>query len=370
MSRHGMALPLALFTLVIAAVMITAVFYVARLEKRMGDNSVASVQAFEAAETGVAGVISAWSATRYDTLTVGGTMTLPTAAVGNDAISSISIRRLNAVTFVVQAEGQYLVGGQVITRRQVARLLRLDPPGIQPNAAITSRLGLEVAGAADVNGRDSVPTAWGGVCPGPGPAAPGIRDSSGAVVITPPCTLATCVSGTPQVQTDPAVTSSDFTQFGSVTFAELAAIADKTISGTVGGLAPTTDPGPVCRTSDPGNWGEPLDPSSVCGNYFPVIYAPGDVTLTGGRGQGVLLVEGDLTVSGPVEFYGPVVVQGAVHASAGDIIGALMVANNGASSTQIDGTATVTFSRCVLNRSVTATSQPTALRERSWVQLY
>ena len=50
LDQRGMALPLALFALVIIAALLAGVFYMGRLEQRTGDNFMARAQASEAAE--------------------------------------------------------------------------------------------------------------------------------------------------------------------------------------------------------------------------------------------------------------------------------------------------------------------------------
>jgi hypothetical protein len=365
--RRGIALPLALFTLVIAAVMITAVFYVGRLEQRMGNNSVAAVQAFQAAETGVATVLTGWIPSTYNSLADDSTITLPTTAVGSNATYDASVRRLNSTLFLVRAEGRYLVAGLAVTRRQVARVVRLDPPTIDPEAPLVTRLGLTVTGNAVVNGRDSVPTSWTSTCPPPGLTAPDIVDSAGSVDTTG------LLTGILNIQTNSALANSGtFDNFGSMTFASLSAAAEKVVGGTLGSLGPTTDAGspPSCRIGDLQNWGDPLDPTGPCGNYFPVIYAPNDLTLSGGWGQGVLLVDGNLILSGGVQFYGIIVVRGAVTTSGGQVIGALMTDNEFGLSALVGGTTELYYSRCAIDRAVTGAAQPSAVRERNWVQLY
>jgi hypothetical protein len=379
--RRGVALPLALFTLVIAAVMITAVFYVGRLEQRMGYNSVASTQAFEAAEAGAAAVLTSWVPSTYNSMAPGSTISLPSTPVGGNALYTASIRRLNSSLFLVQAEGRYLVAGQAITRRQVARLVRLDPPDIDPQAALTTRLGLDVSGVlvlpeATVNGRDTVPTDWLGACPPPGLTAPAILDSAGAVTTSGPCAANACLTGNGPIQTDfVGVTTATFNQFGDENFASLSAAAEKVFvapSNNLGSLIPSYIAGsPVtCNYSDPNNWGEPEDPTSACWDYFPLVYAPGDLTLSGGRGQGILLVEGNLLLAGNVRFYGIIVVQGKLDATDGQVIGGVMVDNEFALPASITGTTQLDFSRCVIHRAVTGAARPSVLRERSWVQLY
>ena len=111
---------------------------------------------------------------------------------------------------------------------------------------------------------------------------------------------------------------------------------------------------------------------SPCFSYFPVIYAPGDVTINGGIGQGILLVGGDLRLTGGVEFYGPVIVQGTVVSAGtgGHILGGLMANNASLDVTALTGNSVVGFSRCAINRALNAVSLARPLTERSWAQLY
>ncbi len=371
--ERGVALPLALFTLVIAAVMITAVFWVARMEQRMGYNSIASTQAFEAAETGVVQVLTTWDKATYNVLTTGGTYSTPTATYGGNATYTTTVRRLNTNLFLLQAEGRYLVAGQAVTRRQVARVVRLDPPPLNPVNPITSRVGPQLSGNTSVNGFDNTPLYWTGpgVCPPPGGAVSAVRDSSGSVN-SGGCSVGDCMTGaSPDVQQDVSLGVNAFTQFGSETFASLAAGADKVIapSRDLGGLGATFTVTGDCKTTDEQNWGDASNPSSECGSYFPLIYAQGDLTISGGNGQGILLVEGDLRINNSVKFYGIVLVQGRVIATDGTIYGALMV-KNGSGPSSLGGTTEINYSRCAIDRAGGGASLPNPLRDRSWVQLY
>jgi hypothetical protein len=242
------------------------------------------------------------------------------------------------------------------------------------NAAVTTRVGISVSGSSQVSGRDSVPTGWGGSCPAPGPTQPGIRDSSGNVTTSGACSGASCITGSPRILTDPTVTTGSFNQFGDVSFADLAALADKIVGGTLTGIGPTTNVGPPvsCRTGDLTNWGDPLNPAGICGSYFPIIYSPGDVRLSGGWGQGILLVGGDLEVAGGTEFYGPVIVQGHIRSTGtgGHIFGGLMAANADFSVSLLSGNSVVNYSSCAIDRALRGSSRAKAIRERSWAQAY
>jgi Tfp pilus assembly protein PilX len=372
--RRGIALVLALFAMVIATLLLTAVFYIARLEQRMGNNRIATTQAREAAEAGLSTVLGNWNTGTYNTMATGAVLTVPQTTVGGNASYSGSLRRMTPTTFLIQVEGAYRVGGQIVTRRQLARIVRLTQPGINMNAAVTTRVGISVSGSSQISGRDSVPAGWGSECPPPGPTQPGIRDSSGNVTTSGACSGASCIEGSPRIETDPTVNSGTFNQFGDLDFSDLAAMADKVVGGTISGIGPTTNLGPPvsCRTADLANWGDPLNPAGVCGNYFPIIYSPGDVRLSGGWGQGILLVGGDLEIAGGTEFYGPVIVQGRIRSTGtgGHIFGGLMAANADFSVSLLSGNSVVNFSTCAINRALRGSARASAIRERSWAQAY
>jgi hypothetical protein len=371
-SQRGVALPMALFTLVIAAVMITAVFYVGRLEQRMGNNSIASTQAFEAAETGVSTALSGWSSSAYNSLSIGSTVVLPPQTVARNAVQSTTIRRLNGSMFLIQSEGRFAIAGTVITRRQVARLVRQNLPFMDPSGALVTRLGMDINGSALVNGRDSLPPGWGPYCGSLWSMRTAISDSAGLVTTSGPCASQACLTGNPPYETAPqAVTTSQFQDYGTETFSSLSASADKIVSGTLGSLGPTFDAGSPapCRLDDLQNWGDPLNPASTCGQYWPVIYAPGDLTLNGGWGQGLLLVQGNLTLAGPVQFYGIIIVNGTISGTGGQVIGALLIYNEFGQPATVSGTQ-VYWSHCAITRALEGAAKPIPIRDRSWAQLY
>lgn len=375
-SRRGMALPLALFALIIIGVLITAVFTIARLEARQGNGSIATLQAFEAAETGLATMLGNWNTASYNALQVDSTLTLPTVTVGGGARYATSIRKMNATTFLARSEGQLLdPNGRISTRREVVQLMRLLQAQIPINAAITTRVGINVTGSSQVSGVDSIPGGWGSSCPPAGPTRPGIRDSSGNVTTSGACSGASCIVGSPRIQTDPTVTTSSFTQFGAVSFASLAASATKVLSASVyNGIGPVTTGSPaVCSTGVLTNWGAPRSPSThACFNYLPVIYHPGDVKLNGGTGQGVLLVGGNLELAGGFEFFGPVVVMGRLRSTGtgGHIYGGLMANDADLTVSLLSGNSVVNYSSCAVNRALQAIATGRPLGGRSWAAVY
>jgi hypothetical protein len=361
-----------LLVLVILGVIIAGTFYVARLELKTGDNTVAAAQGAATAEAGVDSILAAWNSSVYNARAVGTETTFATVSLGGNASFTTSLRRLNNTLFVIRTDGrQAFPGGGVQGRRQVSKLVRLDIPNIAMNAAITTRTGITISGSSDVSGIDSVPSAWGGLCPPPGPTLPGIRDSSGNVSTSGACSGASCIVGNPQILTDPTVNSNTFSQFGNTNFTQLASRANLVVSGTVTGIGPAVLAG-ACRTSIITNWGDPLNPSAPCGSYYPIVYAPGDLHLSGGVGQGILLVGGDLTLAGGVEFYGPVISLGTVRSTGtgGHVYGGVMAANANLGTVLISGNSVVNYSSCAIARALQGISIATPLAERSWAQLY
>ena len=129
--------------------------------------------------------------------------------------------------------------------------------------------------------------------------------------------------------------------------------------------------GQRCLTEDPTNWGAPGAGRTDCDDFRPTVAVSGDLVVSGGAGQGVLLVEGDLILRGGFRFDGLIVVKGAVrfYEGGGTVVGALVVHGNspGASLIAQGG---VSFSPCTVARMVQATAPIRPIERRSWIQLF
>ena len=373
--RRGMALPLALFALVITSAMMMGVFYVGRLEQRMGGGSVRKLQAFEAAEACANRVLDNWVAGNYNNMALGATSTvaLDSTGLGGGTSYTASVFKLSDTKYLVQSDGQLRFGGgRVAARQRVVRLVGLNLPDINMRAAVSTRGGIQVSGSSQISGNDHVPTGWGSACPAAGPAQAGIRDSAGAVTTSGACSGASCITGSPQIATDPTLNSTAFTVFGDLTFADLAAMANiTTTGGTWNSLAPAVSGG-NCNTSVITNWGAPLNQASPCANYFPIIYSSGQIRLTGGAGQGILLVNGDLEISGGVEFFGPVIVMGEVRSTGtgGHITGGVMARDANLTISFFAGNSVVDYSACAVDRALRGSARAKPLSSRGWAQVY
>ena len=98
----------------------------------------------------------------------------------------------------------------------------------------------------------------------------------------------------------------------------------------------------------------------------------GDLKITGGEGQGILLVDGDLSVQGGAEFFGPVIVKGSLKTAAtgGHFNGGVMAANVDLEQSTLLGNAVVNFSSCALTKALAGAATPVFVARRSWTELY
>ncbi len=375
-NERGIALAIALLAMVVIGAVVSATFYAGHIEHQSGRNTMYATQSFEASEAGLSAVLTGWNAATYNVMLTGDTLTLSTVSLPGNVSFTPAITRLNDNVFLIRSTGRRVdAAGSVLAERTVASLAKLALPNIDMSAALTIDGTLTLGGSAEVHGEDQVPSGWGGNCPVPTDTLPGIRTSATSITTNGVnCAGLNCVTGTPQLQGgDTTVTNQMFNDFGGITFAEMAAMADHNVSGTLTGIGPSLLSG-ACNTGDSMNWGEPYTSTgfSACSNYFPIMYAPGDLRLSGGHGQGILLVQGDLRLSGGVEFYGPVIVQGEVTSVGvgGHIYGGLMAAQADLDPSTLTGNSVAQFSSCAIARALRGSAVASPMTGRSWAQIY
>ena len=344
-SERGIALVAAIVALVLVGGMVAGSMFIALQEQRVGRNVVRQQQAFWAAETAALEPVTVWGASAYRDLAVGGTAT----ATGTTTTGwyRYTVRRLNHVLYLSQADG---FSWDLASRQRVAMLLRLRPLPLNIDAALKTLDPPSLGGSSDVTGADVQPANW-TACPAPGPAMPAVwvPGPGGPPGCGLPCLL------------------------GDLPFDSLRSYATKAVH--VAGRAAIVRPsqsGATCHTGDPYNWGDPGDPSGACGSYFPAIWVESDLSLDGLRGQGVLMVNGDLTLGGGFEFVGPVLVRGTLRTfgmgariTGGVIAGAVFLDQSG-----VLGRTVIQFSSCAVSRALTGSAVLVPLVERGWTELY
>jgi hypothetical protein len=294
--------------------------------------------------------------------------------VASGDTARVKVTRLNDNAFWVVSEGQANMGNARLTaRRQTGALVRIAYPSISPKGAITAAGDVSISGSADINGNDHNP-GWSQCGSLGGSAVPGVVIPPGDTVIYKPQNI----TSSPAVVHDPAAADSNtYVRYGSESWNSLAANADiKLPGGQYGQDILPVGTASTCDVSQPLNWGEPSRPGSVAGcyNYFPIIYASGDLKINGnGRGQGILLVNGDLEINGTFEFYGLVVVRDDINKGNGDakIVGAVYAANvNLGDPSVFNGNKDVYYSNCAVQSVLQGSAILVRVKERGWTQIF
>jgi len=372
MQRHvcgnsrGVALPMAIFALVVIGVLVGASFFIGRQEQSVGRNTVRLQQAFTAAEGGMQLQVANWDPMVYNALAVGDSASFGGVLAGSGWYRG-TVRRLNNLLFLVRSEG---FSGDSTSRQQTGMLLRLRPVELNITAALKTQGEVKVGGSSLTSGYDSLPAGWVG-CPALLPALPGIQMPDSSLLSTSGCGGLNCVQGDPKIDEDPTINDSTLTTFGDATFDDWEAFATKRITGGTRKIEPSLT-GTNCNTADPNNWGRPLAPLLPCGGYFPIVWVDGNLTINGVQGQGVLLVNGNLDVQGGFEFYGPVLVKGTLstQGTGGHFNGGVVAANVDLEQNTVLGNAVINFSSCALAKALQNSAPAAPLRSRSWANLY
>lgn len=389
-NERGMALAVAIFALVVIGALVAGAFYASTLEQRTGRNSIYAVEAGQAAETGPMTVMGNWNQYVNNNMAIGATSLLAASSMPNhpELQYSVSATRLNNNIFLLTSMGTRTdAAGSELARSSVATLARLSFVNANAKAAVTVTKPITFNGNAfQVTGFDSIPKGWdqdslGNADPNcsKGPDQAGIRSATTTGANNGDLTK---IDGAPDVvANDPTVNTDFFNIFGDVTFDELKKNADIVITATTPQMpAPSLMAAAPfrCNVSDMNNWGEPERTAGyikACSTYFPIIYASGSqLKMAGGaRGQGLLLIEGDLEIVGGFEFSGLIVAKGGIKiAGTGNkITGALLAQDvDIGDKNSISGNTTLQFSSCAINKAVMGSAFAEPLAFRSWAQLH
>ncbi len=374
--ERGIALAVAIFALVVIGALVAGTFYAGRLEQQTGRNTFVAAQVAEAAEAGLTEAIAGQTATALLAMGIdadpAGGSDLPDLSVGGNITATRKINRLTENVFLVRSLAtRNGPTGEELASRSVGQLIRLVLADLDVVAGLTAMGDVTLTGGAEVSGIDGIPATWVGVdCP-PLEDVTGVRYNNGELTANGKG----AISGQPDSILDPTLNAEDLKK----DFDKLKALATLVVTNSnPPAMAPayTGAVPPKCDTSVESNWGEPTLPGDPCFDYFPIIYHYGTLKLQGGRGQGILLVEGDLTATGGMVFYGPVFVTGTLSTSGNKSQGAKFYGGVIAGNVQLDdltklaGGALVTYSSCAVRRALQNSAEPAPLAERSWVQLY
>jgi hypothetical protein len=373
-SRDGFALAIAIFAIVVIGTLIAGIFFASMQQSRMARNQQLQANAMAAAEYGMNRTLAAdWRGSSWNTMPVGRTDSTSNTYSSHGATAAVRVTRIgsaNVPLFLVASEGTAGTLLGAMARRRTSTVLSLQPFNVNILGALTTRGATKIGGSSLINGHDTPYSGWG--CPAAGPSLPGIASGDSSQITTPGCANFSCVSGSPKVQQNAlAADTSTYMNFGNgIDWAKLTAMAKIVTGGPTG---PAIANG-VCNTGVAGNWGDPnrSSPQGECEDYFPILYSPGDLHVTGGSGQGILLVEGNLSVTGGFQFYGPVIVKGDLdtQGTGGHFNGGVMAANVNLDQNVVLGNAVITYSSCILSKVLQSSAVPTLMANRPWAELY
>ena len=371
-------MPAAIGALVIIGVLITAGFFMAQQELRMGVASKHANMAVNIAQAGANEILANWNGYQLGNIAPWSTETITQSIAGGRW--EVSITNQNNFTYFITSQGTVTnVGrysGATRTIGIVSKMLFVD---IDPPGALTTRGDVSVKGTALIDGTNYEPAEWGSLCDEfSDDDMPGVVHNGTGTIETIGQTAD--IVGTPPDVPDPAIVDDTFTDFGNLSWSELTLLASlegKNLCAS--GCPVNVQPGPeslggVCQEDVLTNWGDIDDPANPCGYYFPLIYHSGSLGVQSGMGQGLLLVEGDLTLQGNFIFYGIVIVQGqfSTYGTNNSVYGAVLASNGINVDQTIGGASEIFYSRCTVQRAILNNanlSRARPLQERSWVDL-
>ncbi|HUG41472.1 MAG TPA: hypothetical protein VMM12_13375 [Longimicrobiales bacterium] len=290
--RDGFALVLSMLMVTALAVLSAGMLIVAGQEASIAAAATSTARARAAAEADVRRTLATWSTRREAALPIGSTRSL------DPQDAKVTIRRLDSTLFLVTARATSSSGTATVAADAGVLVRTLDTARIHAAAAsaavVADSAADLVAGAA--SGLDACGTAPALT----GVLAPAVHAGAATLEGAPPLATATPppdpLAGIP-----------------------LHAVAEVVPAAPLGSPAPAAQ-GDVC-VPDQWNWGT-ARPGHPCAEPV-LIHSAGDLTVAGGEGFGVLVVDGDFTVTGGFVFHGFIQVRGRLVLVDGHLSGAV-----------------------------------------------
>ena len=379
--ERGMALAVAIFALVVAGALIAGAFFAGNQEQRVGQNTLRVQQSFGAGEEALNEIVANWQPGVYNKLKVypaDSFVIADTPTVGGTGRYGVVIRKLNNYLYQVDVTGRdrASAAGKLLNsgaRQRIGEFVRIRLLDMGIGGALTTQGSIKLSGNALVDGRDHIPDGWTSA------NCDTIGDTTKAGVRAPDSVVVDAgggahLAGNPPFYKDTSVHQSTFTQFGDISYNDLAAAATVQLSSGNYKTNPALQGG-LCDKTNLTNWGDGMNPAAACGSYFPIIHVAGDVTLNGDQGQGILLVDGDLSLQGSYQFYGIVIVRGSIKSAGGGSTdahfwGAVMAQNVDLTLNTLSGDATLNYSKCAIIQALNMTGVTAPDRSRSWSLLF
>lgn len=334
--RKGFVLVAVLYFLVVTALTIAALFFVRRSISRGAYSMALGAQLLGAAEEAAYEELAGWDGATRERQRIG--TTTHSFSTSSGPVVDVYVTRLAMRIFSLVTDARTAAG----VARRVELLVRV--PFTEPPlpAALLSAVNVSVGSGV----RFSADT---GLC-GASPTD---------IVLSPRAALSIdATSNRPSTRTDSlASDSASYLRLSDAWWSGLTLGADVRLpSDAHVSLAPTV-------------------------GRAPVMFAPGDLTIDGGVGQGVLLVDGHLVIAGPLTFSGQIVARHGIEMRADDITISGIVAAWRASvdttatdatsnEVMLTGATTLRYSGCDARHGIASWLEPRRVRERAFAELF
>ncbi len=350
-SRQGFALLYALFMVMALSVVGLGLMATGTRETLIAAGVEGQLRARATAEAAALEAVGRWSTRAWADLAVDPAFdtVVQTPIPG----ATVTVARLDTTFYLLRAEGvdRTAAGREPVASARVALLVRtLDPATLAAAfpAALTATTSIDVRGGA-VHGGES--------CPRPGGA------TSAPAALAPHITVdpAARVYGDPPVSRSAAPLPPAPDPFAPALAPALATVAPDGSVVTPGPLAS----GGRC-TPGPRNWGS-TDPAHPCYTHLPFVHHTGRLTMVGGEGRGILVVDGDAHLTADARFHGLLIVHGRLHLDGGARVAGAIRAR-----TIISQEAEIRHDGCAIHAALLAPSLDRAFRSpgRWWVAAF
>lgn len=368
-ARAGVALVMTVVAMAVLGALVAGVFFTALRVQRDGRDAIYRVQALAAAEYGLAAALSPelWQSS-WNTTTRRGPLRDIALAPTSESSDSVRIWKLGPDSFLLASTGS---AGLALAsaERRISLLATLRIPRLRVRAATIAMNGIVVSDSASISGIDTLPEGW--PCPSADEPRPAAVAPSLALVDASSCSESQCLIGAPPTSADSlAADAATYERFGPFSRDSLA-MAGRQL-GADALLAPpwpSLDGSGECDVARLDNLGDPLatlGAGSPCKEYFPLVHAPGNIRLQGGAGEGMLMVDGNLTIAGGATFSGVVAVRGVLEITErselqGSALAARVVVHDGAR---------LRYSSCAVERALRGAAEPVVPGGPAWSESY
>lgn len=353
--REGFALAGAVLAMVLVGAIVTGGFYAAHQESQITRGAELGDLAMYIAEQGLDATQANTTLPTLDAMAMNASITPYTnqnVSFGGRVVGryTTTVTRLTNQLFVMRSRGVVTVGGaNAGATRELSTVIKIRRVDFDNETAMQVNGNLAVGGSSSVDGNDTYHSSWTGCT---------LDATTSAVVAQPTATVTQTGNGSINGDvTRQAMDSTFFTMFGDVSYADLTRMANIVYNTNAVVNPGASLLGLQCDKTNTSNWGEPTIATHACFNYFPIIWARGNLSIqSNGHGQGLLLVDGDLSIQGSFAFFGPIVVRGSINVEGtADIFGSVIAYGGGDSQISIGsstiGTSIVKYSSCAIKRA-------------------